>query len=98
MTVLRTRQEFWDELIDSLALLDMARLHRLFVADSDSLLGELDVERALVQVQRTHGEVAGAYRAWVRREGGLGPKTVTRLITLLAQPPLIPLEVASCEH
>ena len=93
---LRTRQERWDELIDSLALLDMSRLHRLFVADSaDSLLGEIDVERALAQVDRTHGEVAGAYSVWVRRQSRLGPTTVTRVIKLLAQPPLIPLEVAS---
>jgi len=90
MTALRTRQERRDELIDSLALLDMARLH--YVLATASSIGDLDIERALAQVERSHGEVAGAYAAWARHQRGLNRSTVARLIGLLAQPPLLPLD------
>lgn len=91
--MMRTHQERWDALIDSLAELDMPRLHDLLARHH--CITPAQVERALAQVERTHGEVAAVYAAWAYRYRRRHQKTVARLIQMLAQPPLIPLEVAS---
>lgn len=90
---MRTKQERWDVLLDSLAELDMERLHDL-LSRYRSITG-VHIERALAQVERTHGEVAGVYAAWAGRHRRRQKRTVARLTRMLAQPPLIPLEAAS---
>lgn len=89
--MMRTHQERWDALIDSLAELDMERLHDL-LARYRVAITAVHIERALTQTDRTHGEVAGAYVAWLVRHRRHHTKTVAHLIRTLAQPPLIPLD------
>ena len=79
-----------DELIDSISSLDMPRLHNL-LARYRVAITAAQIERAIGQTDRTHGEVAGAYVAWLDRHRRRHTRTVARLIRTLAQPPLITL-------
>jgi hypothetical protein len=85
----RTRAERRDELVNALGRydMDMPRLHRI-LSKWPSMADH--IESVLAQVERSHGEVAQAYVAWVAGRRDLTRTDVNRITMLLAQPPLIP--------